>query len=468
MDDPVIQSILSASFLAAILRVTTPILLPSLGALLADRAGVINVGLEGMMLSAAFTGVVVSAYSQGWFGAEAGQAIGPWLGLLLGIGVSMLMALLLGFFHLRLKADLILSGLAINILGASGTVAIMYELTGDRGNTSTLASLSMPFVPLPTFINDIPLVGGFVYNVFDNQSIMTWIAFIAVFLVAFLLYRTPFGTHLRASGENPAAAESVGIPVQRTRYIALMLSGMFAGLGGIHMSMGYLEGFQRDMTAGRGFIALATPLLGGSNPYGTGGAALIFGFFDALSTRIGSMQIPSQLPQTIPYVATIMALVIYALQTRLTLRIRALRAAEGKSFKAAYWRSIQRLSTLHMMMAMVALIGIIVSICIFAAPDGFGGREASYPAGIGITLVSVVLIAINLPFLLKVERIGQQVYFSAGATAVSSAVYLGLFLGLFFSSLGAVAGGIVLGLLMWIILGGWQLSGIGQRAKVMA
>src|SRR5690606_29039714 len=201
------------------LRVATPILLPSLGALLSDRAGVINIGLEGMMLGSAFTGVIVSAYSLQWLGPETGAALGPWLGLLAGVAVAVLMALLLGLFHLRLKADLILSGIALNILGSAATVAIMYELTRDRGNPSNLRSLVVPFIQLPSFINDIPIVGPFIYGVFNNQSVMTWVAFLSVGVVWYVLYRTPFGMHLRAAGENPAAAESVGIRVVRTRYM---------------------------------------------------------------------------------------------------------------------------------------------------------------------------------------------------------------------------------------------------------
>lgn len=455
--DPVIQGIFSAAFLASILRVTTPILLPSLGALISDRAGAINIGLEGTMLGAAFTGVVVSAYSQQWFGVETGRAVGPWLGLIAGVFVAISMALLLAFFHLRLKTNVVLSGIAINVLGSSATVAIMFELTGDRGNTSTLASLSMPFIQLPAALNSIPVIGPFVYGVFNNQSIMTWIAFLAVPLVWYMLYRTPFGMHLRAAGENPSAAESVGINVTRIRFYAFILSGLLAGLGGIHMSMGYLNLFQRDMTAGRGFIALATPLLGGSNPIGTMGASMIFGFFDALAIRIGTLQIPSMLPQMVPYIATVMALVIYALQTQQTQRIRALRAAEGEGFDAGFWRVIQRLSLLHVLMAMIAIIGVIVAVAMIAAPNGFGGPDAANPVALVIGLIAIGLIAIGLPFVIRVERIGQQALYSLVVTVISLAVYLGLFLTLFLPPAGAFVGGAALGLAVWVLLGGLRL-----------
>lgn len=455
MFENVIQGIFSATFLAAILRVATPILLPSLAALISDKAGVIHIGLEGTMLASAFAGVVLSAYAPQWFGLETGRAIGPWLGLVGGITIGVLMALLLGFLHLRLKADLILAGIALNILGSAGTVAIMFELTGDRGSTSRLASLTMPFVMLPTFIRDIPLVGGFIYDVFNNQSVMTWIAFIAVFAVWFMLYRTPFGLHLRATGENLSAAQSVGIRAIRTRYYALMLSGALAAMGGIHMSMGYLNMFQRDMTAGRGFIALATPLLGGGNPYGTAAASLMFGFFDAFAIRIGTLQIPSQVPQMIPYVATVMALVIYALQTRQAQRLRALRATGGGS--ASVWRTLQRLSVLHVLLAMFAIIGIILSVGLFTAPNGFGGVAAAYPWGAVISLGSLTLIGINWPFIARLERILEQPAFSTAAMIASLTVYLGLFLLLFFPPVAALIGGLGLGLLLWAVLGGFSL-----------
>lgn len=465
MNDTIIQSIFSAAFLASILRVATPILLPSLGALISGRAGVPNIGLEGTMLSAAFTGVVVSAYAQQWFGPEVGLQIGPWLGMAAGLLAAVSMALLLGIFHLRFKADLTLAGVAINILGSAGTVAIMFELTGDRGNTSTLASLQIPFIQLPEFIKAIPVIGAPFFEIFSNQSAMTWIAFISVAVVWFMLYRTSFGMHLRAVGENPAAAESVGIPVQRMRYSALVLSGLLAGLGGIHMSMGYLTLFQRDMTSGRGFIALATPLLGGNHPTGTMFASLVFGLFDALAIRIGSLQIPSMLPQMIPYVATVMALAIYALQTRQTLRVRALRAAEGEGFNAAFWRYVQRLSLLHVMLAMVGVIGMIVAVSLFTAPKGFGGDEVAHPLGLIVTLVSVVLIAVNAPFIFRVEEIPARIRLSMLAAVISLMVYAGLFLTLFYPPLGAFPAGAVIGLVVWIALGGLALLSLPKPQR---
>ena len=454
MFENVIDGIFSALFLTAILRVTTPILLPSLGALISEKAGVLNIGLEGMMLSSAFTGVVVSAYAQDWFGFETGVIVGPWLGLLLGVSVSLLLSFVLALFHLDLRGDLFLSGIALNIFGSSATVAIMYELTGDRGNTSTLASLQMPFIQLPELINEIPFIGGFIFGVFDNQSVMTWIAFIAVFFVTFFLYRTPVGMHLRAVGENPEAAASVGINVKRVRYMALMISGIFAGLGGIHMSMGYLQLFNRDMTTGRGFIALVTPSLGGGTPGGTMIASLVFGFFDALGIRIGSLEIPAQLPQSIPYFATVLALVIYALQRRISQRVSEMRTASGAAFDAAFWSSIQRISILHMLLMMFAVIGVVTSSAILSAPKGFGEAETALPIGLVIGFVSIILFLISLPFVRDIFRIQKRWSMSALVTILSLGIYLTLFLALFLEPLLALAIGLVVSAVVWYMIGG--------------
>lgn len=468
----VLQGIFSAAFLASILRVTTPILLPSLGALVSDRAGVINIGLEGTMLVSAFTGVAFSAYSYEWFGESTARIIGPWLGLVMGVVVAVLLALLLAVFHLRFKADIILSGIALNILGSAATVAIMFELTGDRGNTQGhLRSMRMPFIQLPDFLADIPVV-SFFFRIFDNQSVMTWIAFLAVIAVWYFLYRMPTGIHLRAVGENPEAAASVGIRVTRVRYLALALSGVLAGLGGVHMSMGYLSFFQRDMTSGRGFIALATPYLGGGHPVGTGLASLVFGCFDALSTRVGSLEIPSQLPQMLPYIATVMALVIYALQSQLAARVRTLRSAEGAGFDALFWQAIRRLSVLHMFMAMLAVGGVLIAVSMFSAPDGFKGPETAYPLGAIIGGASILLILLNLPPMVKVERIGDRVLHGAVAAILSLWVYLGIlfYLMLYTTDLRDSAlvigfgAGLVAAVVIWLVLGGYYLL-TGHRRR---
>ncbi|GAB4552891.1 MAG: ABC transporter permease [Anaerolineae bacterium] len=302
MIENILQSIFSASYLAAILRISTPLLLPSLGALISEKAGVVNIGLEGIMLTAAFTGATI--------GGLSGSAL---LGAALGMLSGVMVALLLAFFHLQFGGDIILGGVAINILGAAGTVALGYQLSGGRAGGIDIPTVSLPAIDL-TLLRQLPVLGESVYTVLGSQNSVTWLAFLSVAAVTYFFYRMPTGIRLRAVGENEMAAASVGIRVRRTRYLALALSGALAGLGGIFLSMGYLNGFTRDMTAGRGYIALVIPALGGGTPFGTLIATLIFGAFAALETRLGSFDIPSQLPAMIPYMATLVALVLYALR----------------------------------------------------------------------------------------------------------------------------------------------------------
>lgn len=304
--DVVLRSIFSATFLASVLRISTPLILPALGGLITELSGAINIALEGIMLTSAFAGVVVSAYTHN-----------IWLGILGGVVSGMLIAFILGWFHLYLETDIILAGTAINILATGGTIFLLYVLTGDKGNSSSLASGMVPNVNIP-LIEDIPFLG----KIISGQHIFVWLAFLLTWLVAIYLYRTPWGAHLRAVGENPEAAATLGIDVKRTQMVALLLSGFLASFGGLTMSMAYLSLFQREMTAGRGFIALAAVYLGGRRPWGTLFAAIIFGFADALGNQLGSLNIPSQLVQMIPYVITILALVVYALREQAIKRER--------------------------------------------------------------------------------------------------------------------------------------------------
>jgi simple sugar transport system permease protein len=306
----VLTSILSAAFIATIIRTSTPLILPALGGLLSELAGVINIALEGIMLSAAFFGVAVGALAPQWLPGLP-LWVYPWLGALAGIISGLVLAWIIAFFHLELGADIILAALGINILASGGTVFIMFALTGDKGSTSTLASPAMPSVVIP-FTNNIPFLNQVLNGEnLTGYNIITYAAFVSVVLVWLFLYRTPLGTHMRAVGENAAAAASVGINVKRVQYTALLLSGFLAALGGINLSMGYLTLFQANMTSGRGFIALAAVFLGNRNPLGTLVAALIFGAAGALEAQLGTLNVPSQLITMIPPAVTIVALVVY-------------------------------------------------------------------------------------------------------------------------------------------------------------
>lgn len=306
----VLQSIFTAAFIATIIRVSTPIILPALGGLVSELSGAPNIALEGIMLFAAFGGVIVSAFFPRWLPGTP-TWLAPWIGALAGIGVGLILSWLIGFFHLELGTDIFLAALGINILAQGGTIFLMYAITGDKGSTATLASPALPNVTIP-FVNQIPVVNQLLNGGnLTGYNILTYVAFVALVIVYLFLYRTRLGTHLRAVGENPDAAASVGINVKRVRYTALLISGLLASLGGLNLSMGYLTLFQANMTAGRGFIALAVIHLGNRQPVGTVIAALIFGAATALGAQLGTLNIPSQFIEMIPPVVTIAALVIY-------------------------------------------------------------------------------------------------------------------------------------------------------------
>ncbi len=305
-----IDIIFSASFGYAVIRVTTPILFAALGSLIADRAGVINIALEGTMLVSALTGVAISAYTQS-----------AWIGLLAAMIAGGLVGLLLAYFSLNLKTDIVLSGIAINLMASGGTVFVLYLIAKDRGISSSLPSLVLPKIQLP-LIDQIPVIGA----IFSNHNVLTYASLIAVLIVYIFLYKTPLGLKVRAVGENPDAADSVGISVIRVQYFALITSGVLAGMGGAYMSMGYVSWFAKNMTAGRGFIALAAEAMGGASPVGTFLTSLLFGFADALSNNLQSLSVPAEFIQTIPYIATIVGLVIYA--SRKTAQINKIKQQE--------------------------------------------------------------------------------------------------------------------------------------------
>ncbi len=291
-----IAAIFSTDFVFSILRLSTPILLAGLAALITDRAGVMNIGLEGIMLSAALMGVIGSAFTQSAF-----------MGFLCAIATGVLIALVMAYFALNLKTDIILTGIALNLLASGGTVFVLYSVAKDKGMSTSLASLTMPTINIP-ILQSIPVLG----KILSGHNLLTYLAFIAVLIVWVLLYKTPLGLKIRVVGENSHAAESVGINVKRIQYSALAISGVLAAMGGAYMSMGYMDKFARDMTAGRGFIALAAEALGRGTPVGTLIASLVFGTADALGSNLQVLDIPVQFIQMMPYLFTIIGLVLYA------------------------------------------------------------------------------------------------------------------------------------------------------------
>lgn len=311
-----ISAILTPEFFFSILRITSPILFATLGAVIVEKAGISNIGLDGTMMISALFGSLTAYWTSSWF-----------VGLLVALVVGVLVSLLMGLFAFNLKTDIILVGIAINMIGSGGTlflVKVITNLTEGTAMASTTSlitrDLQVPTVNIP-LIKDIPVVG----KILSGHSVLTYVAFILVFFVWLMLYKTPIGLNLRSVGENPNAAASVGVSVIKIRYIAIALSGLMAGFGGAFMSMSYAMGWSQDMVAGRGFIALAAQAMGNGEPVGSMLAAMVFGFAQALGIKFSSIGVDSNLASPIPYIVTIIGLVIFAL-----IRIRN----EGKRHKA--------------------------------------------------------------------------------------------------------------------------------------
>jgi simple sugar transport system permease protein len=300
--------LLAVAIGVAVLRATTPILLAALGGLISDLAGSINVGLEGLMLIAAFFGVIGAVYAGVWWPGLSPAAC-AWFGCAVGLAAALLLTTLLAVFHLELGADLIVAGIAINIMAAGLTVFLLVSSVGDKGSTAGLHSPALPSLHIPG-LADWPVLNTLLNgDTGSGHHVLVYAAFLAVAAVAALLSWTRYGLWLRATGENPRAAANAGIPVKRVQYAALLASGLLAGLGGIYLSMGYVTLFQADMTAGRGFLALAAIFLGARRPLGTLGAALLFGAAAVLATQLGALDLSPQAVHITPPLVTICALV---------------------------------------------------------------------------------------------------------------------------------------------------------------
>ena len=289
------------------LRITAPILFATLGAVVGEKAGVSSIGLDGIMMISALFGSLTTYWSGSWL-----------VGLTVAVLIGIVVALLMGFFAFNLKTDIILVGIAINMIGSGGTlflVKVITDLTEGKAMASTTSlitrNLQIPSVQIP-LLKDIPILG----DILSGHCLLTYLAFLLVFLVWVLLYRTPLGLNIRSVGENPNAASSVGVSVMKIRYIAIAFGGAMAGFGGAFMSMYYAMGWSQDMVAGRGFIALAAQAMGGGEPFGSMLAALVFGFAQALGIKVSSKGIDSNLVSPIPYLVTILGLVVFAVVAR--------------------------------------------------------------------------------------------------------------------------------------------------------
>jgi len=289
-----LEMLIGASVFAATLRLAAPIALAALGGVTTERSGVTNIALEGSMLVGCFFGVVA-----------ADRAHNVWIGLAIAILAGVLLAGLHAYAAIALRADQIVSGMALNILALGLTTYLDYQMYGTTGTPADLPVL--PDVQLG-FLKGVPYVG----DAIGSQNLMVWTMGVLVVLLQLSLFRTVAGLRLRAVGEHPRAAETVGIDVRRIRYAAVLASGALAALGGAYLSLGVAHSFTDGMTGGRGFIGLAAMIFGRWTPVGALAASLIFGYGNALSTSlqgasIGDVKVPVQLLGTLPYILTILA-----------------------------------------------------------------------------------------------------------------------------------------------------------------
>lgn len=279
-------------FWFGVIRATTPILLASMAALIASRSGITNMAIEGIMLFSALFAVMGSY----WLG-------NVWFGFILAIIVGISLSLSLAYFHLKMKTEVILAAIAINLLAEGATIFLLFIFTGDKATSASIASGVLPSITIPG-IASIPFIG----RIISGHNVLVYFSLILVFVMNFMLFKTPLGLRIRSVGSNPHAAESVGVSVNKTRYIALGISGFLAGVAGAYMSMGYMTAFVKGMIAGRGFIGLAASNVGGAAPIGALFASTLFGFFESLANNLQSISsMPVEFIQMIPYLTTIIA-----------------------------------------------------------------------------------------------------------------------------------------------------------------
>ena len=275
--------------IASTVRLATPLVLAALGGLFSERSGVINIALEGKMLAGAFTAAAVTYAADTRFGMGT---VSPWIGLLAGMIAGLFIALIYAVSCIKFKADQVVSGAAINIL--------MLGIPGFLSGAIFLSSGSTPQIPKDHLLPQSP---WFIAIVIALLVIAIW----------YVVYKTPFGLRLRSVGENPEAADAAGVSVSRIRYSGVLLAGILAGMGGAYLSIGQSSLFTRNMTVGRGFIALAALIFGKWKPVPTLLACLLFGFTEALSIQMQGAKplgkdIPVQFIQMVPYVLTIVVL----------------------------------------------------------------------------------------------------------------------------------------------------------------
>lgn len=328
----ILLAFLPASVIQSSIRLSTPFVLGSLAALLASRAGVLNLAIEGKMLLGAFI-AVVAVYRPGLPPGE--PSIDPLWGVLAASLSGGVLGIIFAVLYLRIRINLIILALALNLFVAEGTVYFMRVWFNSFGTLADPSINGLPTIEIP-IIDDVPVIG----SLLSGYNIIVYLGWVLVFVIWLIMYRTRFGRHIRAVGENKEAAESVGINVTRVQIFALTISGMLAGMAGAFLSLGVLSQFLENMTAGRGWIALTVAIFALNRPLPAFLTSLFFGLAEALALymgRLDNVPIPPNLLQMFPQVATLGALILVAL------RIRGSEIIKRQTFAREFGKEIDNL-----------------------------------------------------------------------------------------------------------------------------
>lgn len=311
LNDILSRYVFNVANIQGMLRLSTPVILAGLCALISSRAGILNIAGEGFIQFGAWFAVAGSFF----FGSAA---VGVASAILSGLLIGALFAL----FSLRFRANIIIMGIAINIFATAATIFLTRAVFGVAGAFADQRIVGLDPIEIP-LIKDIPILGPIV----SGYSIIVYLTWFLVIATTFFLYRTPWGVHLRAVGENPQAAETQGINVTAVRFGAIMASGMYASLAGVYLSLGHLRMYSDQMSAGRGFIGLAVNTFGGQEPIGVFLSSLLFGYVEQIGFRLqGDRIIPVYFVSMLPYLATLVALTFFTIRRERARRARMLDA----------------------------------------------------------------------------------------------------------------------------------------------
>ncbi len=287
-------------------RLATPLLFACLAGLVSERAGIFDIGLEGKLLMSAFFSAAVAA--------TTGSV---WAGLAAGVGASLVLSAIHGLASITFRGNQLISGVAINFLASGLTVLIAQDWFGQGGRTPSLtgdARFNEITLPFAQSVSGVPYVGQGYAELISGHSLLVYVGLLTVPLIWWMLYRTRFGLRLRAVGENPAAVDTAGVSVLRLRYTAVAIAGVLCGLGGVYLATGLQAGFVKEMSSGRGYIALAALIFAKWRPWWALFSCLLFGFFQALSfrpdvvERVAQVDVPGQLLDALPYILTVVIL----------------------------------------------------------------------------------------------------------------------------------------------------------------